>query len=67
MNTEFNHKSVLFDESVKALALNGEKIIMDGTAGGGGHSKEIAKTAKRLIAVDRDPDAIAVLNERPAG
>lgn len=67
MNTEFNHKSVLFDESVKALALNGEKIIMDGTAGGGGHSKEIAKTAKRLIAVDRDPDAIAVLNERLGG
>lgn len=67
MNTEFNHKSVLFDESVKALALNGEKIIMDGTAGGGGHSKEIAKTAKRLIAVDRDPDAVAVLNERLGG
>lgn len=67
MNTEFNHKSVLFDESVKALALNGEKIIMDGTAGGGGHSGEIAKTAKRLIAVDRDPDAIAVLNERLGG
>lgn len=67
MNTEFNHKSVLFDESVKTLALNGEKIIMDGTAGGGGHSKEIAKTAKRLIAVDRDPDAIAVLNERLGG
>lgn len=67
MNTEFNHKSVLFDESVKTLALNGEKIIMDGTAGGGGHSKEIAKTAKRLIAVDRDPDAVAVLNERLGG
>ncbi len=67
MNTEFNHKSVLFDESVKALALNGEKIIMDGTAGGGGHSGEIAKTAKRLIAVDRDPDAVAVLNERLGG
>lgn len=67
MNTEFNHKSVLFDESVKALALNGEKIIMDGTAGGGGHSGEIAKTVKRLIAVDRDPDAIAVLNERLGG
>ena len=67
MSTEFNHKSVLFDESVKALALTGEKIIMDGTAGGGGHSKEIAKTAKRLIAVDRDPDAIEVLHERLGG
>jgi 16S rRNA (cytosine1402-N4)-methyltransferase len=61
---EFVHKSVLFDESVKALNLDNSKIIMDGTAGGGGHSREIAKTAKRLIAVDQDPDAIAVLNER---
>ena len=61
---EFVHKSVLFDESVKALDLDSNKIILDGTAGGGGHSGEIAKTAKRLIAVDQDPDAIAVLNER---
>lgn len=61
---EFVHKSVLFDESVRALDLNCNKIIMDGTAGGGGHSAEIAKTAKRLIAVDQDPDAISVLNER---
>lgn len=64
---EFVHKSVLFDESVRALNLNDDKIIMDGTAGGGGHSGEIAKTAKRLIAVDQDPDAIAVLNERLGG
>ncbi len=61
---EFVHKSVLFDEAIAALNLNGEKIILDGTAGGGGHSGEIAKTAKQLIAVDQDPDAIAVLNER---
>ncbi len=61
---EFVHKSVLFDESIKALELNENKIIADGTAGGGGHSKEIAKTAKRLIAIDQDPDAINVLNER---
>lgn len=67
MSMEFNHKSVLFDETIKALDLSNEKIIMDGTAGGGGHSGEIAKTAKHLIAVDQDPDAIAVLNERLGG
>lgn len=61
---EFVHKSVLFDEAIAALNLNKEKIIVDGTAGGGGHSSEIAKTAKKLIAVDQDPDAITVLNER---
>lgn len=61
---EFVHKSVLFDEAVRALDLSENKIIIDGTAGGGGHTSEIAKTAKRVIAVDRDPDAIKVLNER---
>lgn len=61
---EFVHKSVLFDEAIKALDLNEKKIIVDGTAGGGGHSGEIAKRAKRVISIDQDPDAIAVLNER---
>lgn len=61
---EFVHKSVLFDEAIKALDLNENKIIVDGTAGGGGHSREIAKRAKRVISIDQDPDAIAVLNER---
>lgn len=63
---EFVHKSVLFDEAIAALEINENKIIADGTAGGGGHSREIAKKAKRLIAIDQDPDAIAVLNERLA-
>lgn len=61
---EFVHKSVLFDEAIKALDLNENKIIVDGTAGGGGHSGEIVKRAKRVISIDQDPDAIAVLNER---
>lgn len=61
---EFIHKSVLFDEAIDALELNENKIIADGTAGGGGHSREIAKKVKRLIAIDQDPDAIGVLNER---
>lgn len=61
---EFVHKSVLFDEAIAGLEVDSEKIIVDGTAGGGGHSSEIAKNAKRLIAVDQDPDAITVLNER---
>lgn len=61
---EFVHKSVLFDEAVDALNLDNTKIIADGTAGGGGHSSAIAKKAGRLISIDRDPDAIKVLNER---
>lgn len=61
---KFNHKSVLFDEAIASLNINENKIVVDATAGGGGHSKEIAKNAKRLIAIDQDPDAIAVLNDR---
>ena len=61
---EFVHKSVLFDEAVNALNLDENKIIVDGTAGGGGHSGEIAKIAKKVISIDQDPDAIKVLNER---
>ncbi len=60
----FVHKSVLFDEAIDSLNIDSNKIIVDGTAGGGGHSAEIAKRAKRLIAVDRDPDAVRVLHER---
>lgn len=61
---EFVHKSVLFDESIESLDINSNKTIVDGTAGGGGHSKEIAKRAGKLIAIDQDPDAIKVLHER---
>lgn len=64
---EFVHKSVLFDESIKALNITDEKIIVDGTSGGGGHSREISKNAKKLICIDQDPDAIKVLNERLGG
>lgn len=61
---DFVHKSVLFDEAIESLNIDKSKIILDGTAGGGGHSREIAKRAGRLIAVDQDPDAIKVLHER---
>lgn len=61
---EFVHKSVLFDEAIKSLNIDNSKTFVDGTAGGGGHSREIAKNAKALIAIDQDPDAIQVLHER---
>ena len=61
---EFVHKSVLFDEAIDSLNIDDTKVIADLTAGGGGHSREIAKRAKRLIAIDQDPDAIKVLGER---
>lgn len=63
---EFHHISVLLQECIDALAIKPDGIYMDGTAGGAGHSVEIAKrlTTGRLIAIDKDPDAVAIATER---
>lgn len=63
---EFNHKSVLLDETVNSLNIKPDGIYVDGTAGGAGHSREIAKrlTSGKLIALDKDPDAVLVATER---
>lgn len=62
----FVHVPVLFNESIEALNISGDKIYVDCTAGGGGHSSAIAErlTTGKLIAIDQDPEAIEVLNER---
>ena len=68
-NMEFSHIPVLLNETLEGLNIKPDGIYVDGTAGGAGHSKEIAKrlTTGRLIALDRDPDAIEVATERLSG
>lgn len=63
---EFNHKSVLLWECIDALNIKPDGIYVDGTAGGAGHSSEIAKklSSGKLYALDRDPDAVAIASER---
>ncbi len=63
---EFNHISVLLDETIQSLDIKENGTYVDCTAGGGGHSSAILKALRdgRLIAFDQDPDAIEVLNER---
>ena len=61
---EFVHKSVLFAETVAAMQATPGKWLVDGTAGGGGHARAIAESGCHLLAVDQDPDAIAVLHRR---
>ena len=64
---EFSHYSVLLGESIEALDIKPDGIYVDGTAGGGGHSYEIAKhlgPGGRLIAIDQDEDAIAAASAR---
>lgn len=62
----FHHLSVLYEESIEALNINPDGIYVDGTVGGGGHSFGIASRLGkgRLIAIDRDPDAIMAAGER---
>ena len=66
---EFSHISVLLNESIAALNVKENGIYVDGTAGGGGHSFEIASRLKKgkLIALDRDPDAIKAATKRLSG
>jgi len=56
------HVTVLLDEAVESLAIKAEGIYMDATFGRGGHSRRILSALGekgRLVALDRDPQAIA--------
>ena len=66
---EFIHKSVLLEETIAALNIKSDGIYVDGTAGGAGHSSEIAKrlTSGFLFALDRDPDAVKTASDRLKG
>ena len=55
------HISVLLHEAVDALAIKPEGVYVDATFGRGGHSRLILSRLGeqgRLIAMDRDPDAV---------
>ena len=59
------HVSVLLEEAVAALNLNDDGVYVDATFGRGGHSRAILARLGpngRLIALDRDPAAVAVGN-----
>lgn len=62
---EFSHIPVLLEECLQGLAIDPTGIYLDGTAGGGGHSSQIAKrlTTGRLVSLDQDPDAVAAASE----
>lgn len=66
---EFAHIPVLLEQCLDGLDIKPDGIYFDGTCGGAGHSREIAKrlTTGRLIGIDRDPDAVAVASERLSG
>ncbi len=63
---EFSHKPVMADECIAGLDINPDGIYVDCTVGGGGHSALIASRLNegKLIALDRDRDAIQAASRR---
>lgn len=67
---EFKHIPVLFRESIDALDIKPDGLYADCTAGCGGHSNAILDRLSgngRLVAIDRDPEAIETLTKRFEG
>jgi 16S rRNA (cytosine1402-N4)-methyltransferase len=65
-----DHRPVLLDEAVAALAIRPDGVYLDGTFGRGGHSAAILAQLGpqgRLLAMDQDPQAIAAAQQRFAG
>ncbi|HAQ40275.1 MAG TPA: 16S rRNA (cytosine(1402)-N(4))-methyltransferase [Clostridiales bacterium] len=57
---DYNHTSVLLDESIEGLNIKADGIYVDATLGGGGHTREMLKrvTTGKVIGIDQDDYAI---------
>jgi 16S rRNA (cytosine1402-N4)-methyltransferase len=53
----FAHESVLVAETARLL--DGCRRVLDGTAGAGGHARYLAEHGAEVVAIDRDPAAVA--------
>lgn len=64
---EFEHKPVMLKECIEFLNIRPDKIYVDGTLGGGGHSSEIIKALDSdgiFIGIDQDKNAIKAAKKR---
>ena len=64
---EFNHYSVLLNETIENLNIKPDGIYVDGTLGGGGHAYEVCKRlsdAGHFYGIDQDAAAIAAASQR---
>lgn len=63
------HAPVLVEEVLDLLGPRGDALVLDGTVGGGGHTLAILEACPgcRVLAVDRDPEALDAARERLAG
>lgn len=61
------HKTVLLKESIDALNLKNGSVFVDGTLGGGGHSREVCERFGKDVAIfafDLDSDAVENAKEK---
>ncbi len=66
MSAVLAHRTVLLREAVEALAIKPSGLYVDGTFGRGGHSRAILERLGpdgRLLALDRDPQAVAAARQ----
>lgn len=64
---EFNHKSVLLQETIESLDIKPDGIYVDGTLGGAGHAYEVCRRLSdkgRFIGIDQDECALQAAEER---
>ena len=66
MSAEFYHESVLAKETVALLCPAPGKLLLDGTLGAGGHAELLLAEGAGVIAIDKDPRAIAAARARLA-
>ena len=62
----YTHTTVLLNETVDAVLTEPNGLYVDGTFGRGGHSRLLLSKLGpqgRLVAIDRDPEAIAAATE----
>jgi len=57
------HVPVLLQEVVRFLDPKAGKVIIDATAGAGGHTEEFLRCGAQVLAIDRDPEAIKYLKK----
>ncbi len=65
-DTTWSHTTVLLHEAIDALVTSPDGIYVDGTFGRGGHSRLLLSRlspAGRLVAFDRDPEAVAAATQ----
>jgi 16S rRNA (cytosine1402-N4)-methyltransferase len=70
VTTAWQHRTVLLTEAIDALVTDASGVYVDGTFGRGGHSRLLLSRlspAGRVIALDRDLEAVAAASELQAG